>query len=222
MHPVATTTAVASATAALVSIARLIWRAKRAEESALLPPPEHADAIVVMGATAEPSSPCPELAARLDHAVALFQAGIAPVVVASGGFNGVVNEADVMAEYIQTRGVPHDRVLLDHSGDNTRATIRTLDRLRLQRFVVVSSPFHAYRIVTEGRRQGVSLTPSCPITPQTRNPKTHQVQLATEIFGCLWYSLPPKAISRIPVGRLRHSIPAILSGQPRKWKEEPA
>ena len=44
-----------------------------------------ADAIVVFGAAEYAGHPSPVLRARLDHAFDLFQKGIAPVVITTGG-----------------------------------------------------------------------------------------------------------------------------------------
>ena len=43
------------------------------------------DAIVVLGAAQYDGEPSPQLAARLDHAVTLFQQGVAPLIVVTGG-----------------------------------------------------------------------------------------------------------------------------------------
>ncbi|MGB2604318.1 MAG: YdcF family protein, partial [Candidatus Sulfotelmatobacter sp.] len=47
--------------------------------------PHAADAIVVFGAAEYSGHPSPVLRARLDHAFDLFQKGIAPVVITTGG-----------------------------------------------------------------------------------------------------------------------------------------
>jgi vancomycin permeability regulator SanA len=44
-----------------------------------------ADAIVVMGAAQYDGRPSPLFAARLDHAIALYKAGIAPRFIVTGG-----------------------------------------------------------------------------------------------------------------------------------------
>ena len=55
-----------------------------------------------------PYSPIPsaELRARLDHALALWRRGAAPLIVVSGGVDEGLDEVTAMTAYLVGRGVP--------------------------------------------------------------------------------------------------------------------
>src|SRR5450755_967962 len=67
-----------------------------------------ADAIVVMGAAQYQGKPSPVLRARLDHALALWQRGLAPRLLLTGGIGegDTVSEAAVSRIYMMNHGVP--------------------------------------------------------------------------------------------------------------------
>ena len=69
------------------------------------------DAVVVMGAAQYDGRPSPQLAARLDHVVTLYDDGVAPLVVVTGGKQAGdrFTEAESSAQYLVDRGVPADR-----------------------------------------------------------------------------------------------------------------
>ena len=56
-----------------------VWSASTADERVAV------DAIVVLGAAQYDGRPSPVLAARLDHALEVWEAGVAPRVVVTGG-----------------------------------------------------------------------------------------------------------------------------------------
>ncbi|MDR3545793.1 MAG: YdcF family protein, partial [Candidatus Limnocylindrales bacterium] len=66
------------------------------------------DAIVVLGAAQYDGTPSPVFAARLDHAVHLFAAGVAPVLVVTGGRRegDRTTEAASAPAYPLARGLP--------------------------------------------------------------------------------------------------------------------
>src|SRR3989441_1018960 len=61
-----------------------------------------ADAIVVLGAAQYNGRPSPVFRARLDHAAALYQRGLAPVVLVTGGVGtgDTVSESEVGRHYL--------------------------------------------------------------------------------------------------------------------------
>jgi len=207
----------------------LARRVRRAERAASVPFAEAAgphsgdragrpaaDALVVFGATVDRDGPCAELRARLDHAVALWRAGVAPVVMVSGGIVGDIDEIDAMAGYLVAQGIPGDAVAEVRPGHTTRATLETLRGLGERRYVAVSSPYHAHRIGAEARRQGLRVTVSAPrSTPETRHPPTHRARLASELAALVLYALPPGLAAHVGTGpgTLRHRLPHVLAGQ---------
>ncbi|MGN6104959.1 MAG: YdcF family protein [Kofleriaceae bacterium] len=107
------------------------------------------DAIVVLGAPLDPRG---KLTAVLDErvaaAVALWRAGGAPLVVATGGATGGPRaEAAAIAEALEARGVPG--VLIEDrsrsTAENARHTAALLAERGARRVWVVTQPFHGRR-----------------------------------------------------------------------------
>jgi uncharacterized SAM-binding protein YcdF (DUF218 family) len=175
--------------AVLVVGAVLTWR--RVWRSRGDPLPERAPAIVVLGCQAFPWGAGHELRARSHHAAALFRAGLAPRVLASGGYTrGRFSEPEAIRDELVRQGVPADAVQLDHTGTNTRATIATLRRLGIEGAIAVSSPYHLPRIAAEARRQGVALTTSA--APKAGGRRRYLRHALREIPASWWYALRPQ------------------------------
>jgi len=131
-----------------------------------------ADAIVVLGAAQYNGRPSPVFRARLDHAAALYQRGLAPTVLVTGGV-GVrdsLNEANVGRDYLVRLGIPDNVVLPLVGGDDTFTSIeqvkRWFDGRDSRRVLLVSDGFHMLRLQIIARRLG--LTPYT--SPATGSP----------------------------------------------------
>src|SRR5512142_2793558 len=74
-----------------------------------------ADAIVVFGAAEYAGRPSPVLRARLDHAFDLFQRGVAPLVITTGGEGGdpTYTEGGVGRDYLIRRGIPDSSLIAE-------------------------------------------------------------------------------------------------------------
>src|SRR5256885_11810138 len=85
-----------------------------------------ADAIVVLGAAEYDGRPSPVFRARLDHAVSLYKAGLAPFLVVTGGkaAGDRTTEAAVAPEDATGRGVPDSAILVAGPGRTTLASLR--------------------------------------------------------------------------------------------------
>jgi len=223
---VAATVLVVGAAAGVAALACLV---RRAERAAAAPPRDAADrlqrgptarppadALIVFGAAVYEGGPSPELRARLDHAIALWRMGVAPLIMVGGGITGDIDEVESMAEYLVANGVPEQAVAPARPGDNTRLQLRTLARLEDRRYVAVSSPYHALRIRAEARRQGLRVAVSTPpSTPETRDVALYRARFAAELFALVWYALPPRLTARVHTGpgTLRHVAPRVLAGR---------
>ena len=123
-----------------------VWRASRQDAA------RSAEAIVVLGAAQYDGRPSPVLQARLDHAAALFDEGMAPVIVVTGGRQegDRVTEAAAAARYLEGLGVPSSALRLEVRGENSweslAATRRILAGEGLHDVLLVSDPYHSYRI----------------------------------------------------------------------------
>ncbi|MEY2446268.1 MAG: hypothetical protein QOE00_2848 [Ilumatobacteraceae bacterium] len=111
----------------------------------------HVDAIVVMGAAQYDGRPSPQLAARLDHVAGLWSAGLADVVVVTGGNQpgDRFTEAEASANYLIDRGLPAAAILQVPIGHSSYASLdAAASMLRdrgLFRVLVVTDPFHSLR-----------------------------------------------------------------------------
>jgi uncharacterized SAM-binding protein YcdF (DUF218 family) len=109
------------------------------------------DAIVVPGAAQYDGTPSPQLAARLDHVVTLYQEGIAPLVVVTGGKLPAdrFTEAEASQRYLVERGVPAEAIASESEGSSTYQSIAgaadLLGERGLESVVVVTDPYHALR-----------------------------------------------------------------------------
>jgi uncharacterized SAM-binding protein YcdF (DUF218 family) len=134
------------------------------------------DAIIVLGAAQYVGHPSPVLQARLDHAAALWSAGIAPLLVLTGGVGtgDTMSEAEVGRRYLKAKGIPDSVILLESVGrtssQSVRAAARILKDRGLSSAVLVSDPFHALRLRILAVRHGVSaVTSPTRTSPIARN-----------------------------------------------------
>jgi uncharacterized SAM-binding protein YcdF (DUF218 family) len=111
-----------------------------------------ADAIVVFGAAEYSGHPSPVLRARLDHAFDLFQQGIAPVVITTGGSasDPSFSEGGVGRDYLRRRGIPERDLIAETQGSDTaQSAVRVAVIMRangLHSCVAVSDAYHVFRI----------------------------------------------------------------------------
>lgn len=132
------------------------------------------DAIIVLGAAQYNGRPSPVLRARLDHAIGLYREGYAPLIVVTGGVGrgDTLSEAVVGRRYLVAREVPDESVIARPVGRNTRASMTAvgewLHGRGLRRVLLVSDPFHMFRLRLEARRTALeaytSPTESSPIS----------------------------------------------------------
>jgi uncharacterized SAM-binding protein YcdF (DUF218 family) len=111
-----------------------------------------ADAIVVFGAAEYSGHPSPVLRARLDHALDLFQRGVAPVVITTGGAGDdpSFSEGGVGRDYLMHHGVPERRLIAEMQGrDTAESAVRVGVIMRangLHSCIAVSDAYHVFRI----------------------------------------------------------------------------
>jgi uncharacterized SAM-binding protein YcdF (DUF218 family) len=120
-----------------------------------------ADAIAVLGAAQYNGRPSPVFRARLDHAAALYQRGLAPVVLVTGGVGArdTLNEANVGRDYLVRLGLPPDAVIPLAGGEDTYASIAQIKEWFAgrdsRRVLLVSDGFHMLRLQIIARRLGL-------------------------------------------------------------------
>ena len=145
-----------------------VWRTGQADERS------PADAIVVLGAAQYDGRPSPQLAARLDHALALWPEGVAPLIVVTGGkqLGDRFTEAQASARYLEDRGVPAEAIAQEGVGASTYESLDSVASMLAARgadsVVIVTDPYHALRsrLIAEevGLDARVSSTPTSVVT----------------------------------------------------------
>ena len=122
-----------------------VWSASRSDHA------HKAQAIVVLGAAQYNGRPSPVLEARLQHALELWQRGIAPKIVTTGGNRpgDRYTEASTGASYLLRHGVPESAIELETQGasswESLAAAARFLRKEGITDVVLVTSPWHALR-----------------------------------------------------------------------------
>ncbi|MFZ0319907.1 MAG: YdcF family protein [Candidatus Sulfotelmatobacter sp.] len=120
-----------------------------------------ADAIVVFGAAEYAGHPSPVLRARLDHAYNLFQKGLAPVVITTGGAaaDPSFSEGGVGRDYLERRGIPERNLIAETQGSDTaQSAVRVAVIMRangLHSCVAVSDAYHVFRIKRLLQHEGI-------------------------------------------------------------------
>ena len=145
-----------------------VWRVGRSSTTAKF------DAIVVMGAAQYDGRPSPQLAARLDHVVELWNLGVAPRVVVTGGNQpgDRFTEASASKDYLVERGVPAAAIAEE---SQSRSTWEAFANLRLlvddstidvdnEAIVIVTDPFHSLRSRLIAEENGFAATTSATST----------------------------------------------------------
>lgn len=111
------------------------------------------DAIVVLGAAQYDGTPSPVLQGRLDHALELYDDGVAPRVVLTGSKQprDRFTEAYAGFTYLLARGVPERAMEVVTDGDSTyqslAATARVLESKGIEEVTLVSDGYHNRRMI---------------------------------------------------------------------------
>jgi uncharacterized SAM-binding protein YcdF (DUF218 family) len=109
------------------------------------------DAIVVLGSAQYNGVPSSIFEARLEHAIALYEDGVAPVIVTVGGKadGDQFAEAEAGQQYLAEAGIPDDALLAVPQGGDTLESIRAVSTAFTEEgwssAVLVSDPWHAMR-----------------------------------------------------------------------------
>jgi uncharacterized SAM-binding protein YcdF (DUF218 family) len=109
------------------------------------------DAIVVLGSAQYNGVPSSIFEARLEHALRLYEQGVAPVIVTVGGkaAGDQFTEAEAGRDYLAAAGVPAEALLAVPEGVDTLQSMRVVgaafDERGWERAVLVTDPWHAMR-----------------------------------------------------------------------------
>jgi uncharacterized SAM-binding protein YcdF (DUF218 family) len=150
-----------------------------------------ADAIVVMGAAQYDGRPSPLFAARLDHAIDLFHAGIATRLIVTGGKQegDRTTEAASARAYAISHGVPDDAILAEDQSRTTLQSVRGVAALmhdeRLMTAVFVSDPSHMLRVLRMASDEGIEAYGSPTRTSPLERDPVRRVDAIVHELGAL-------------------------------------
>ena len=110
-----------------------------------------ADLILVLGAAEYRGRPSPVLKSRLDHALNLYQQGLAPRILTTGGSGGDPDftEGEVGRNYLVRKGVPSEAILVEAEAETTFQSVlaagEIMRRMNLRSCLLVSDGYHLLR-----------------------------------------------------------------------------
>jgi uncharacterized SAM-binding protein YcdF (DUF218 family) len=144
-------------------------------EEASVDEPHPADAIVVFGAAEYSGHPSPVYRARLDHAFELYQRGLAPVVITTGGAGGdpSYSEGQVGHDYLMHRGISEANLIAETQGSDTAGSAKRVGVImranHMSSCVAVSDEYHVFRIrqLLENEEVQVYVAPRPDSRPHT-------------------------------------------------------
>jgi uncharacterized SAM-binding protein YcdF (DUF218 family) len=149
------------------------------------------DAIVVLGAAQYDGRPSPVFKARLQHAVGLYEAGVAPLLVVTGGKadGDRTTEAAVAREYAEAHAVPTAAIIGEDRGRNTLESLQGVAALLkerdLRRVVFVSDRLHMLRVLRIAQDLGLEAYGSPTATSPTDEGTRPRVDALVHELGAL-------------------------------------
>ena len=124
------------------------------------------DAIVVLGAAQYDGRPSPQLQARLDHALELWNLNLASYIVVTGGkqIGDRFTEAATSRKFLEEKGVASDLIFEENSGTTTYASLLAVSQIasqeKISRVLIVSDPFHLLRAKLIAKEVGLDASSS--------------------------------------------------------------
>lgn len=137
---------------------------------------QNADYLIVLGAQVWADGPSPVLRFRLDSAVRYLEENPDSICIVTGGqgYNEPFTEAEGMRDYLLTRGISEDRILMENQSKNTVENLRNcltfLDEKK-DTVCIVTNDFHLFRAMhlAEGvgyeKASGLAAPSSLPYLP---------------------------------------------------------
>lgn len=184
-----------------------VWQRGEMDEAGAV---GRADAIVVLGAAQYDGTPSPVFQARLDHAIALWQAGRAPILVMTGGGRegDRTTEAATGRDYAIAKGVPAQAILMEDRGRSTLESLEAvagiIDAEGIRSALFVSDRTHMLRVMRIAKDLGIDAHGS----PATDSPMdatlARRVDATLHELGALaWYGLTGRSAGTEQAAALR-------------------
>ncbi len=163
----------------LLAIGYLGWSLASVVLGASADEPPEGEAIVVLGAAQYDGLPSPALDQRLQRAHALWEEGVAPIIVVTGGKHpdDRFTEAAAGSRWLRAQGVPDEALRLEvrstNSYDQLSATARLLADEGIDSAVLVSHDLHAARLRAIADEVGLEATVA-PVDSERAGPSWTQ------------------------------------------------
>lgn len=174
--------------------ALLAYTAYRINEQGNRDEQRPADAVVVLGAAQFNGVAGGVFAARLDHAVELVKAGVAPYLIVTGGKQpgDRTTEAATARAYARARGIPANRILMEDTGRSTLESLQHVALVMRQHgltsAVFVSDRTHMLRVLRMATDLGIVGWGSPTTTsPTDLEPDRRSRAILHEMAGLLAY-----------------------------------
>jgi uncharacterized SAM-binding protein YcdF (DUF218 family) len=154
-----------------------------------------ADVIVVLGAAEYGGKPSPVYRARLEHASDLFERGLAPLIITSGGKGGEVtfSEGQVGRDYLAQHGIPASQLIAEtQSGATNQSAQRVAAIMRengMKSCIAVSDGYHMYRVKQMLQAQGVTVYGSPRVESRPTSWFEHAKLITQESFKYIAWRL---------------------------------
>jgi uncharacterized SAM-binding protein YcdF (DUF218 family) len=191
--------AVLAAVLLVVSTAAAIWWTARQDAR------PGSDAIVVLGSAQYNGVPSSIFEARLEHALSLWEDGVAPVVVTVGGkaAGDQFTEAEAGRDYLLDAGVPAEALLAVPEGVDTLESMRAVGTAFGERgwsqAVLVTDPWHVMRAERMAEDAGVSAESSPTRQGPAVQTRTTQFRyILRETAAYLLYRVTGESIAGAP------------------------
>lgn len=167
------------------------WTGFRIQQQGSSEEQRPADAIVVLGAAQYNGRPSPVLEARISHAVDLYTAGVAPLLIVTGGkaVGDRTTEASAARAWAEDHGVPASAILAEDRGRTTLESLEAVAEMlrarKLTTAVFVSDRTHMLRVLRIATDQGVTAWGSPTTTSPVDADTTPRLEALVHEFGAL-------------------------------------
>lgn len=178
-----------------------VWQVARVDDRRAV------DAVVVLGAAQYSGDPSSIFAARLRHAEALYEEGLAPrIITVGGGQQGdVTTEAEAGRQYLIERKVPENAIVAVGEGSDTLGSLQAVaaraEREGWGSVLIVSDPGHSLRARTMARDSGLEAwTSPTRSGPAVQTRETQLRYIVRETGALLFYRLTHASVDTETTG----------------------
>ena len=154
-----------------------------------------ADCIIVLGAGTNGKIPNAVFRERLNHAVTLYQEGLADTIILTGGYSPGNEHSDayIAGQYLLSMGIPKEAILLEEQSTITQENLEfskeIMEAHDLSTAIIVSDPLHMKRSMMMAKDYEIEAFSSPTPTTRYQTWKTKLPFLARETFFYVGYQV---------------------------------